>query len=243
MNFLSDDYEYSRSSQDWYRAQDVVALVIHWMNDMSKSFISRGAAYDKDMASTSDYIAKQMWPTPAMRLNDELWTVTKENYIEAQKVLDYFTTLPATDSDYLHNLSVIANSQILKDKQFGLTVSMYPAYLRQLQIETRTKKHNNALAHEQANSSHIGAVSDKIETTVTLEHHFNFEGPYGWIDILKYKDDAGNVLVWYASNSSSLISGDIKDSHGKKFNIKATVKAHDVYKGTKQTKLIRVKEL
>ena len=240
MDFLSDPDSLG-SSQDWYEAKEVVALVVHWMNDMSKSFISRGATFGKDMASTSDYISKQMWPNPLMK--DDLWTVTKENYTEAQKAIDYFASLPATDSDYLHNLSVIANSDIIKDKQFGLAVSMYSAYLRQLQIETRNKKHANALADEQANSSHIGAVGDKVEVTVTLEHHFSFEGAYGWIDILKFKDDSGNILVWYASNATSLVSGNLKDAYGRKFNVRATVKAHDIYKGTKQTKVIRVKEI
>ena len=236
MDFMSGPEHLPHGNGDWYYAGEVVALVVHMIDNLERPFVSRGSTFGTTNACTSDHIGQQLW-------NDKVdkWEVTDENWNKANEVMDFFANLPATDSDYLHNLSVIANATIHSLKQFGLTVSMYPAYLKQLDFQTKTKERTNALAQERSESSHIGSVKDKIESSVTLVHHHAFEGMYGWIDIMKFKDDSGNVLVWFASNSGSLVEGKISDSYGKKFNIKATVKGHDSFKGVKQTKIIRVR--
>ena len=88
-----------------------------------------------------------------------------------------------------------------------------------------------------ANSKHVGTVGERkdfrdLTVIMTIER----EGDYGITTILKFEDSDGNILTWFASGGKSY-------EKGGKISLKATVKAHDEFKGVKQTVITRAKEL
>jgi hypothetical protein len=90
-----------------------------------------------------------------------------------------------------------------------------------------------------AASEYVGAIGDRVEASVTVENVFSFERPKfnaHWINetvsIVTMRDGKGNVFV---SKSPSFFA-----EKGETFRIKATVKAHDAYRDTKQTVVNRV---
>jgi hypothetical protein len=89
-------------------------------------------------------------------------------------------------------------------------------------------------------SKHVGNVGDKVEVEVTHTHTGSFEsgfGHNGYYTVTTYvhtfKDADGNVFVWKTSSVSGF--------ENETFRIKGTVKAHDEYRGVKQTVLTRCK--
>ncbi len=68
---------------------------------------------------------------------------------------------------------------------------------------------------------------------MTVEKVIDIDGTYGTTHLHILVDDAGNVAKWFASSE--------RLDAGKTYSIKATVQAHDVYQGSKQTVLTRGK--
>lgn len=99
-------------------------------------------------------------------------------------------------------------------------------------------------AARKAVSQYVGTVGERGEFRVKLQagRILNFDGYYGSRWLVRFVDESGNKLTWWASD----IPGEwVEDEYkaGKWFTIKASVKAHDDYKGEKQTVLTRVKEV
>ena len=114
-------------------------------------------------------------------------------------------------------------------------------------------------AAEKAKSAYVGVVGDKLDVSVTLAFETSFEMPayngWGTVEMLVYgfKDDAGNILIWKTGGFLSVEHKVFKKNgtdyflesefahKGDKIRIKASIKDHSEYKGTKQTVLTRVK--
>lgn len=90
------------------------------------------------------------------------------------------------------------------------------------------------VAERKAISQHVGAIGDKIDTTATLVDCFSFEGKFGWRTQYRFRDDAGNVLVWWTGAAIDM-------AKGERAGITGTVKDHGEYDGERQTTLLRVK--
>lgn len=113
------------------------------------------------------------------------------------------------------------------------------------EAEAKALLKEKAPKEEKREGAHVGNVGDRITVTVTLSKAFSYEvekpsfwGGYGSTEtryIYKFVDADENVLVWKTSNS------DMLDYEGKQLTLKGTVKAHDEYKGEKQTVLTRCK--
>lgn len=116
-----------------------------------------------------------------------------------------------------------------------------------------------AQAAERAKSAYVGEIGQKVDMVVTLAFETSFEvnsfRGYGTAEMTIYgfKDEAGNIFVWktggclclehriYAENGIDFICDNEYAHKGDKIRIKASIKGHDEYKGTKQTALTRVK--
>lgn len=104
------------------------------------------------------------------------------------------------------------------------------------QLEKASGKHE---------SEHLFEVGQKIEADLRYigsaqwTTHFHYYGETNYLH--KFEDENGNVLTWKTSNPM----GKFVESEWKMLNegdlvhLKGTVKAHDEYKGTKQTALTR----
>lgn len=119
-------------------------------------------------------------------------------------------------------------------------------------VQNRIKEANNTReVTEEKESRHYGNIGDKVELELTVkasyayETHFTYSGETSYIHTMT--DEDGNVFVWKTSKG---LYTEVYTDHGTRFNIKekgdkltikGTIKAHDEYKGTKQTVLTRCK--
>jgi hypothetical protein len=86
-----------------------------------------------------------------------------------------------------------------------------------------------------ANSQHVGAVGDKVTLTITVERIIVLESQFGTNFITIARDEQGNAITYKGRVD---IGG-----KGDTNTIKATVCAHTVYNGIKQTTVQRPKLL
>ena len=102
-----------------------------------------------------------------------------------------------------------------------------------------------------SNSQWVGEVRERIERTVTYLGHSSYErrsfSGYGTdvVNIHRFADGEGNLLVW--KTTACLGYYDESEDNwlpiwaGTRLDLRGTVKAHDEYRGTKQTLLNRCK--
>lgn len=130
------------------------------------------------------------------------------------------------ESSYFHNLCVMASTGMVGRKNIGIMASAVVAYERDLQ--------SKQLRAAEVTSNYVGEADGKITAhavTVTGKHFI--ENNYGGKCLHRFRDNEGNILVWWASGASCARVGD-------KIHINATVNEHSTYRDVKQTTLLRV---
>lgn len=131
-------------------------------------------------------------------------------------------------SNYMHNLKTVAALRYIEPKNAGILVSLFPTYNRELEREAARKA-----TEEQAQASEwVGNIGDRITVEVEeINAVTGWETQWGYTKIYKIVDKTGNVFTWKTS-------GWVEDGVQ---TIKGTVKAHNEFRGTKQTELTRCK--
>jgi hypothetical protein len=146
---------------------------------------------------------------------------TTEDRQRAQSAVDWALTIADNEGDYLLNLRAIAQNGYCTDKSFGYAASMLAAYDKAGRAKV-----------EASVSAHVGSVGSKIDITATC--YYVSDGivtSYGWMFVNLFKDATGNVYAWKTSTRAEL----------GEYRVKATVKAHEEYRGTCQTVITRAK--
>lgn len=98
----------------------------------------------------------------------------------------------------------------------------------------RELQQTEALTEALTVSRHVGVPGERL--TVRLEVSFvsdRYEGQFGTFCIVRFRDDAGNVLTWFAS-------GAFVPARGERGTFRFTVKKHETYRGEAQTLVTRV---
>lgn len=97
-------------------------------------------------------------------------------------------------------------------------------------------------------SEYIGQVGDKVQLTATYkkmfsyETHFTYHGETNYIH--QFETEDGNIIVWKTSCTIETVDEDgcyKPIPTGSKVALKGSIKAHEEYKGKKQTILTRCK--
>lgn len=156
-----------------------------------------------------------------------LRNVEAEDEIEATEAVEWAKALgPDGLSDYEWNLRAVARTGVVTQRTMGIAVSLLPAYRRAVGREIERKK-------AAAESRHQGEVGKRTTFTgLTVTGIFDREGPYGVTRIHKFVDAAGNRFTWFAS-------GDTRLKEGETYDVKATVKRHEEWKGIRETHIAR----
>jgi len=92
----------------------------------------------------------------------------------------------------------------------------------------------NPKAEDETPSEWVGTIGEKYLDTVTLVRKGWCDTRFGGSNIYTFKDAAGNEIVWF---TSTRLDKEVNDT----FKIRATVKAHNEYKGKKNTVVTRAK--
>lgn len=167
-------------------------------------------------------------------LKEEMRSVS----FDAQSNKEYVEELLAwvnnqtTDNNYMHNLKTACSLEYTSYRNLGILTSLFPTYNRELEHQVEKAKQEEQTSREK-NSIHIGNVGDRLEIKVDhFECVTSWDTMYGVTRIYKIVDTNGNVYTWKTSNYIEEETIDV---------VKGTVKAHNEYRGTKQTELTRCK--
>jgi hypothetical protein len=151
-----------------------------------------------------------------------------------EKALTWISNQEATN-DYMHNLKVVTSLDYTDEGKFGLLVSLFPTWDRELEKEAQRK----AEAERGAASEFVGKIGDRV--TVEIEavkcitswescyNGYSTTTTYVW----KIVGKDGNVYTW---KTSTYMSED-----NPPVSLKGTVKEHKIYREVKQTELTRCK--
>lgn len=200
-----------------------------------QGYVSRARAEETGRSSTASLAMGILTTTSSSHPDAIKWAketrdnVTERHTREAEAAIGWLSGLASTDSDYLWNLQVIAKAGYVSHKTTGLAGSMLQAWRRATGVPLERPATKP--------SQHVGKVGDKIECDVTCNRVYTTEGMYGTTGIHNMTDEDGNVLVWFATGSTTWLT------EGSKFRIKGTITRHNDYKGQNQTALTRVKIL
>lgn len=220
---FDEDREYGGSSASTYTINYLSMAVECIERD---GFVSKKLAQEKDLPCTSGAVWMHLYPVPEFRAN--AYTVSEESFKTAEKIIEWGKTLTGA-SDYEWNLKIALSGDCMDHRTAGIVASAYTAYKRHLGlIAERQAKHE-----AEKGSEFVGAVNDKVELTLTVTKEMEFATAYGMSAIVLMKDEAGNIFKWFTSRNTLEV--------GKTYRVKATVKAHEEYKGIKQTSLTRCK--
>ena len=177
------------------------------------------------------------WNTKDREAKDkyiEKWgiEVQEQDINQAKQVISWAQQIPTdVKNSYLYNIGVAARSNVATDQTAALLISAIEAYRKEIEKITYEKK-------EKKESNWIGQPNDRIIIqNVKQVNRYVMEGDYGICSCIKFvQEETGNVFIWWAS-------GNVDFASDEPLTIKATVKAHEEYKGTKQTVILRVKEV
>lgn len=152
---------------------------------------------------------------------------TAEDEALARKAIDWAKGI-TVESDFDHNLNVLAQSEVMPYKGAGIAAAMVYCYKRKVEDEIlREKEKSNS------KSEHLAKVGDRIDVLLTVLKVFFKDGDFGTTSIYKMTDETGNMVTWFSSTGGLEV--------GETYKVRGTVKAHDEYKGIKQTVLTRCK--
>jgi hypothetical protein len=145
--------------------------------------------------------------------------------VEAFKA--YVSTLNTAGNDFLYNVALACQQSAIKYTMFG-----YIAAAVNMWIVTTAPIATPEPTQAPKANNWIGTVGQRMEFHgLTITRVYLKESAYGTTYITTMEDKDGNSVVWFASKAV----GDV----GATLNLKATVKAHDDFKGRKQTVITR----
>ncbi|MFW6046309.1 MAG: hypothetical protein ACOCP4_00700 [Candidatus Woesearchaeota archaeon] len=230
-------------------------------------YLSLGVEVIKNTGFVSNKKADEEYLTPTSHFVDTLYndykarrefgyeSVSDESEREASKIIEWGKGLKNRDglNNYMNNLSVIFDSEVVSPSSTDLLISSFVAYKRDMGIEEEEKK-----GHNPKNSEYFGEPRVRYELGLTLNKVLEFEGKFGVVYFHVFYDDDDNQFVWFGSkrldllietewgSSKATIQKNNKNYYekvideGEKVRVKATVKRHQEYNGIKQTIITRV---
>ena len=110
----------------------------------------------------------------------------------------------------------------------------YHYYLTESGYFHKVEEAEEELKASKSTSEYLGSEGDKVSLEVTYSHSAEFESEFGTKHIYSFKDDNGNQIIWKSTTY-------IEQDYGTRFILSGTIKAHNEYRGIKQTILTRCK--
>ena len=230
--------DFCRAKAEW--AQSLIGvLMLSAVCIRLFGWCSKGqAAHDPSLTPTSEYVYKVLCPGTYRMSAEELnlikqieSSLSDADRATATEVVRWVREDLAGNSDYEHNLKVIFTADNVNDaRRLGLVVSAVSAYHRAVEQKLRLTK-DRAVAQA---SQHVGEIGKRLrDVPVTLQLQ-RVIGGNEWADsiLIKFVDDAGNLLTWITSKGSGL-------QIGERALLTGTVKDHAQFNGANETRMTR----
>ncbi len=202
-------------------------------------WVSRTTAREFDKAATADLALYNM--ERLQRRERSSWrekppvVPTAADQRQAEEALAWIRAQKGAwleGNEYRANLFYACQRDEIQIREAGLVASLLITHKKA--VEADLEKQTKAKA-QAPNSQHFGTVGKRGEFSLTLLALRPFDNDYGVRTLFKFADQAGNVATWWKSGAA----GDVWEEGGD-YRVKATVKAHEDYRGVPQTVLQRV---
>jgi hypothetical protein len=194
---------------------------------------SRTTANEFGGQATADVALFHLHPPPRTKREDLMFSHPTEASIQTAKLAiawcEELSDQEVEDSDYLHNIRIIARRGVVGWKQYGFAASIVSAYLRHVGELKRKER------YQQKPSHHVGTVGERRIFKLLVGKCLTMDGMYGTSTLHLMEDADGNRFTW-SSTSGCL-------GEGKEVVIRGTIKKHGEYKGIPQTQLTRCEEV
>jgi len=227
---MSGDFEHSYNrEEEYYDVKQVLNFTSIVIN--KHGWLSKKKANEDGGLATADIVYLLFRPPYKLshyenELIKDLVPADADNN-KTEKVFEWMKNIdPNTDNEYLYNLSLLSRVIGINSRSLGILCSAVSAYDR----ETAKKQQNQ---NNYANSDFVGKVKDRICINVNVNRKNKISSDFGTTIIHHMTDDHGNYLVWFCTSDNDL-------DEGQSYNVKATIKKHDLYNGVKQTLVNRV---
>jgi len=224
--------EGSGGGERYFSVKDYLAFVA--VEIRNNGWTSRGTERDTMKTSTATAALHSIFPTTPYDREHRLVPDPQDDEM-AEKAVEWVLGLDAEEvagSDYLNNLSVTIKMEAITYREAGIGASAIVAYRRD--VEKKAEEASGV-------SEWFGEVKKRSTFELTFLGQNSFEGHYGVTWVVRLRDKDGNSAVWFSSSYPGI--GDDALEIGRTYKVKATVKDHGDYKGTKQTVLTRAKFL
>ena len=154
--------------------------------------------------------------------------VKPESLAKAEAIVSWVKAQDNDFSDYMANCRAICQCQSVEAKRFGYLCYLPVAYDKAMEREWERMRKVSA----ESASNYLGEVGKRLDISVKkMCIVTSWESTFGTTFIYKIVDTCGNVLTW---KTSVMVPDEVK-------TLKGTVKAHNEYRGIKQTELTRCK--
>lgn len=231
-----DDYYASGGSESQWSVDYVIStasIVIRRLGWLSRTKAMEIGDYYQ---STADHVKRILLCRPQDSFTRE-WiknnklTVEDRDLEEAEAAIEWGKTLGGEgSSDYEHNLGALCRAELVKYTHIGLISSLIPAYKRHCDRVEELRR-----MKETKENNFLGEVGKRqVFENVTVKSTKYYEGDYGLRVQVRFEDEKGNTIVWWASGEPDWV----KD--GETYSIKGTVKKHDTWRDWNQTIVNRV---
>jgi hypothetical protein len=188
-----------------------------------KGYISKAKQADTGRMSTGDEVLMQ-----AKGIATKMVETTEEDALQARATIELFRSSADFGNEYLDNIRVLFNQDLVRDEHASIVASSIVAARRQQEQQAR--------AATDVDSKFVGQVKDRlrgielqIERIITLG-----QSQWGTSYLHLMKDRAGNKFSWITTSK-------IEAAEGSAVLLDASIKEHKMYKGICQTVLTRVK--
>ena len=150
-----------------------------------------------------------------------------------EKMIKWIAEADDKGNSYLHSLKVICSGEYTAQKNLGILASLPVAYDKEMAYMAK-KAAKEAERQAQTESEYVGEVGKRIEVPVReMKIVTSWETDWGTKWMYRIIDTNGNVLIWKTTGGPS--------SCDSITTVVGTVKAHNEFRGVRQTELVRCK--
>lgn len=156
-----------------------------------------------------------------------------------EKIIDYWKNLD-DDSDFNKNIKVFIREGYIDIRNLGFVVYMPEGYNRFVLLMERKK-----LEKETEINGHFGSIGDRIKNARVryIKRLAVYETAFGINQLCKIVLDDGRVFYWSGKGIDFYRWNGKEDVEIVPASVSFTIKEHNEYKGTLQTKVTRCKVL
>lgn len=218
------------------KTRDYLAWVAMTIRDFG--WKSAGTAREKGGMSTSDIAWTRMCERKRGEARPE-----QQDQDATEAALTWLAGEDAS-SDFIHNLKTALAEELLEPRRAGIAAAVFVAQQnangrRERLAKARADREAHAAARK-AQVDYHGAIGDRVEIEGTVTFTREFDSDWGTSTLIAFETDSAN-FAWFASKVPATAEEEL--AAGARIKVRATVKAHQIYRGEKQTQLTRGKIL